>query len=350
MHDFMRCPQAGRMPFVQRQQLAYRERNLAARNNGIAKAVLQQKLGALESLGQALVHVLLDHARAGKCRQGIGLGQDNVALHGKARGYASGRGVSEHRDIQAARLAMAPNRRRNLGHLHKRCHALLHARTARNGKADNRQSQLGRVLKCATDLLAHHGTHRAHHKVGVHKEECGIATADFAPAAHNGIALARTLAYALELIGIAGKREEVLRRQIGIPFLKRALVDRHAHARATAHAKVFAATRADLEIVVQACLIDHAAALRALDKHVARGKLGARLGHRPLEDVDRLRFSIHQHRDAPSDRCDTCPTRTRRLPARRAEARCFRSRPQSRARPGPSASCEWRRHAWAHTR
>ena len=312
--------------------------------------MLQQKLGALESLGQALVHVLLDHARAGKCRQGIGLGQDNVALHGKARGYASGRGVGEHRDIQTARLAVAPNRRRNLGHLHKRCHALLHARTARNGKADNWQSQLGRTLKCATDLLAHHGTHRAHHKVGVHKEERRIATADFAPAAHNGIALARTLDRALELVGIAGKREEVLRRQIGIPFLKRALVDRHAHARATAHAKVFAATRADLEVVVQACFIDHAATLRALDKHVARGKLGARLGHRPLEDVDRLRFSIHQHRDAPSDRCDTCPTRTRRLPARRAEARCFRSRPQSRARPGPSASCEWRRHAWAHTR
>ena len=212
MHDFMRCPQAGRVPFVQRQQLAYRERNLTTRNNGIAKAVLQQKLGTLESLGQTLVHVLLDHARAGKCRQGIGLGQDNVALHGKARGYASGRGIGEHRDIQAARLAMAPNRRRNLGHLHKRCHALLHARTARNGKANNWQSQLGRALKCATDLLAHHGTHRAHHKVGVHKEERRIATADFAPAAHNGIALARTLAHALELVGIAGKREEILRR------------------------------------------------------------------------------------------------------------------------------------------
>ena len=126
----------------------------------------------------------------------------------------------------------------------------MHARTARNGKADNWQSQLGRTLKCATDLLAHHGAHRAHHKVSVHKEERGIATADFAPAAHNGIALARTLAHALELIGIAGKREEVLRRQIGIPFLKRALVDRHAHARATAHAKVFATTRADLEVVV----------------------------------------------------------------------------------------------------
>ena len=206
MHDLMRCPQAGRVPFVQRQQLAYRERNLATRNNGIAKAVLQQKLGALESLGQALVHVLLDHARAGKCRQGIRLGQDNVALHGKARGHASGRGVGEHRNIQTTRLAVAPNRRRNLGHLHKRCHALLHACTARNGKTDNWQSQLGRTLKCATDLLAHHGAHRAHHKVGVHKEERRIATADFAPAAHNGIALARTLAHALELVGIAGKR------------------------------------------------------------------------------------------------------------------------------------------------
>ena len=68
---------------MQRQQLAYRERNLTTRNNGIAKAVLQQKLGTLESLGQTLVHVLLDHARAGKCRQGIGLGQDNVASMAK---------------------------------------------------------------------------------------------------------------------------------------------------------------------------------------------------------------------------------------------------------------------------
>ena len=255
--------------------------------------MLQQKLGALESLGQALVHVLLDHARAGKCRQRIGLGQDNVALHGKARGYASGRGVGEHRDIQAARLAVAPNRRRNLGHLHERGHALLHAGAARYGKADNWQSQLGRTLKCAADLLAHHGTHRAHHKVGVHKEERRIASADFALAAHNGIALARTLDRALELVGITGKREEVLRCQIGIPFLKRALVDCHAQARTTAHAKMLAATGADLEVVVQARLIDHTTALRALDKHVARGELGARLGYRPLEDVDRLRFSIH---------------------------------------------------------
>ena len=170
---------------------------------------------------------------------------------------------------------MAPNRRRDFGHLHERGHALLHAGATRYGKANDRQSQLGRTLKCAADLLAHHGTHRAHHKVGVHKEERRIATADFALAAHNGIALARTFAHALELVGIAGKRKEVLRRQTGIPFLKRALVNRHAHAVAPAHAKVFAATRADLEVVVQARLIDHAAAFRALDKHVARGKLGA---------------------------------------------------------------------------
>ena len=250
MHDLMWCPQAGCAPFVQRQQLAYRERNLATRNNGIAKAVLQQKLGALESLGQALVHVLLDHARAGKRRQGIGLGQDDVAFHGKARSHATGRRIGEHRDVQAARLAMTPNRRRDFGHLHERGHALLHAGATRYGKANDRQSQLGRMLKCATDLLAHHGTHRAHHKVGVHKEERGIEAADFTPTAHDGITLARTLAHALELVGIAGKREKVLRRQIGIPFLKRALVDRHAHARATTHAKVFSATRADLEVVV----------------------------------------------------------------------------------------------------
>ena len=245
---------------------------------------------------------------------------------------------------------MSSNRRGDLGHLHERSHALLHAGAARHGKADDRQPQLGRALKDAADLLAHHGAHRAHHKVGVHKEERRVAPTDLAPAAHDGVALARTLGRALELVGIAGKREEILRRQLGIPFLKGARVDRHAQARATAHTKVLAATGTHLEVVVQTRLVNHAAALRALDKHVARGKLGARLGYRSFKDIDRFRFSIHQHRDAPSDRCDTCPTRTRRSPARRAEARCSRSRPRSRARPGPSAFCEWHRRAWGRTR
>ena len=74
MHDLVRCAQSRCMSLVQRQQLAHRERDLATRNDRIAKAVLQQKLRALEPLGQALMHVLLDHARAGKRRQGIGLG------------------------------------------------------------------------------------------------------------------------------------------------------------------------------------------------------------------------------------------------------------------------------------
>ena len=190
MHDLVRRAQARRVPLVQRQQLAHRKRDLATRNDRIAKAVLQQKLGALESLGQALVHVLLDRARAGKRRQGIGLGQDDVALHGKARSHAAGRGIGEHRDVQTACLAMPPNGCRDLGHLHERSHALLHAGAARHGKANNRQPQLGRALKDATDLLAHHGAHRAHHKAGVHKEDRGIAAADLAPAAHDGIVLA----------------------------------------------------------------------------------------------------------------------------------------------------------------
>ena len=74
MHDLVRCAQSRRVSFMQRQQLAHRERDLATRNDRIAKAVLQQKLGSLESLGQAFMHVLLDHARTGKRRQGIGLG------------------------------------------------------------------------------------------------------------------------------------------------------------------------------------------------------------------------------------------------------------------------------------
>ena len=40
MHDLVRCTQTRRVPLVQCQQLAHRERDLATRNDRIAKAVL----------------------------------------------------------------------------------------------------------------------------------------------------------------------------------------------------------------------------------------------------------------------------------------------------------------------
>ena len=41
---------------------------------------------------------------------------------------------------------------------------------------------------------------------------------------------------------------------------------------------------------MQARLIDHTAALRAFDKHVARGELGARLGYRPSRTLTVFAF------------------------------------------------------------
>jgi len=65
---------------------------LAAIDDHIDKAVILHKLGALESLRQVLADGLLDDTRTGKTDKGAGLGDDDVAQHGKTgRGPARGR-------------------------------------------------------------------------------------------------------------------------------------------------------------------------------------------------------------------------------------------------------------------
>ena len=51
--------------------------------NGINKAVLQQKLGCLEILGEGCICCLLDHALACKTNQCLRLCQNDITLHGK---------------------------------------------------------------------------------------------------------------------------------------------------------------------------------------------------------------------------------------------------------------------------
>ncbi len=109
----------------------------------VEEAVLEQELAALEPFGKALADRLLDDARAGEADQRAGLGDVEVAEHGEAGGDAAGGRVGEHRDVGHAGVAQAGERRRDLGHLHQRQDALLHARAA-GGRDDDQRAAASR--------------------------------------------------------------------------------------------------------------------------------------------------------------------------------------------------------------
>ena len=312
--------------------------------------MLEDELGALEPGGELLSGGLLDHAGAGERGQRAGLGQGYVALHGKARRNAARRGVREHAYIKKPRIGMPAHGSRDLGHLHEGRHALLHARATRDGEAHHGQARFGGLLEHAADLLADNGAHGPHHEAGVHKEERALPAADAPAPADHGVVLAGGLVRGGELLGVAGKPEEILGTQAGIPLLEGAGVHGHAHAGAAGDPQVLAAARANLEVFAELLLVDGAAAPGALDEHAAGGELCADLGHRGLERVQRMADPIAQHRYAPSGSCGSCRRGTPRWKESAAEGRCFPRLPRSRARLRPSASFGWRRRAWARRR
>ena len=60
-------------------------------------------------------------------------------------------------------------------------------------------------------------------------------------------------------------------------------------------AQVLAAARTHLEVLAKLPFVNGTATTRALDEHVARGELGADLGHGPLERVQGMADPIAQH-------------------------------------------------------
>ena len=85
--------------------------HLAAIDDGVEHAVLEQELAALEPLGQRLPNRLLDDARAGEADERLRLGDVDVAEHREAGGDAAGRGIGQHRDVGQPR-AIEPGQAR----------------------------------------------------------------------------------------------------------------------------------------------------------------------------------------------------------------------------------------------
>src|SRR5438552_2584307 len=67
-------------------------------HHGVEESVLQQKLGALETLRQFLADRLLDYPRPSEANQGARLGDIEIAKHGVAGRNAPRRRIGKHRN------------------------------------------------------------------------------------------------------------------------------------------------------------------------------------------------------------------------------------------------------------
>ena len=70
--------------------------HLAPVHDHVDRSFLEQELGALETLRKLLAHGLLDDAWASKADQRPGLGDDDIAKHGKTRRHAAHGRIGEH--------------------------------------------------------------------------------------------------------------------------------------------------------------------------------------------------------------------------------------------------------------
>src|SRR3954452_6541731 len=90
-----------------------------ARHNLVHEAMLEQKLGALETVGQLLGDRARRDARAGEADQRLGLGEIHIAESGE-RGENPARGrVGHQADVRNSCLGQASERSTRLGQLHQ---------------------------------------------------------------------------------------------------------------------------------------------------------------------------------------------------------------------------------------
>ncbi len=132
---------------------------LAAVDDHVDGAFVQQELGPLKPVRQGLADCLLDHARPGKTDQGARFGDHHIADKGKTGGHTTHGRVGQQRDEGQLFLRQQSDGGRGLGHLHQGEQAFLHARAATGGNADEGRLLLEGGAHAANELLADHRTH-----------------------------------------------------------------------------------------------------------------------------------------------------------------------------------------------
>src|SRR2546426_2285001 len=206
---------------------------LAPLDDHVELPVREQKLGALESLGQRLPDRLGDDPRAREADQRARLGEDDVAEHREARGDPAGGGIREDGNVGQPAGSEPLERGGGLGHLHQGQDTLLHARAARRRDDDHWQVLVDRELDRAGELLAHHRSHAAPEEAELERGQDGGLAADTRETADHGLVGRGLLGGCPDalavLLGVL-EAQRIGRRQTRLALLERAGIGEHRDA------------------------------------------------------------------------------------------------------------------------
>ena len=230
-------------------------------------AVVEQVFGPLEAFRQSLADGLFDDPGAGEPDHRAGLGDGDVAEHGKGRRHAAGGGIAKHHDIGQAGLSHLIDGDGGARHLHQRQNAFLHARPTRRRNGDQRRA-LNHGQACRRqDAFADRHAHGAAHELEIERRDHDADTTHGAMGNGQGIGGTGFHLGVLEAFGIALAVAELKRVDDGLGKLNDvigAVVEQHLETNRRRQAHVVAAMVTDLERLLQIAMEDHFAAARAL--------------------------------------------------------------------------------------
>ena len=212
--------------------------HVAAVDDHVDLAFLQEEFGALEAFGKLFTHGLLDHARTGKADQGLRFGDDDVAHEGERRRHTAHRRVGQNRNEGQTRFGETRHGRRGLRHLHERQEAFLHAGAARSGEAHEGAVAADRLVDAAREAFAHDRAHGAAHVLEFEGRRHDRFAAQRSRHHDDRVRFARRLFGRFAALGIGLAVDEVKR-------VLRADVRRHFHLTFGVEEGFKARTRAD---------------------------------------------------------------------------------------------------------
>jgi len=150
-------------------------------------AVLDKEFAALETRRQLLADRLLDHTGSGETDQGAGLGDVQIAKHGKAGCDAAGRRVREDADVGKFGVVEFTQSGRDLRHLHQTESAFHHACATRCGDDHHGLLATDCFFNRARDLFSHDDAHTAANEAILHRADDRGPPGEFALRANDGV-------------------------------------------------------------------------------------------------------------------------------------------------------------------
>ena len=236
-------------------------------DDAINESMLEQEFAGLEVVRKFEPDSVGDGASSGKANHSSRFREGDVALQSPTGRYSSHGRVGEDAEVEPAGGVVAGDGCGNLGHLHKREDAFLHAGSAAGATDENEgQAQFRGAFRGSGQFLAYHTPHASSHEGEIGYSQHDGSAADESFARDRGIPHTGLLLFFRKslIVGDAvHETQRIARAQVGIPFFKRAFVQQLSDAVASWHGEMVVAFRADIPAVDNLLAEDGSPALGA---------------------------------------------------------------------------------------